>query len=174
MNRRALALRLCWPLLLGLFSLSGTASSMTDSDEKQRIEKMIIEFESSFNVPQVDVASAQRLVAKQGFLLLDVREPKESHVSMLPGAISLAQFEANPAAFKDQKIIAYCTIGYRSGKFAQHWNERGFHISNLRGSLLLWAHANGPLVDANRKPTHKIHVYGAKWDLLPAHYQSVY
>lgn len=160
--------------LIGLFSLTSTAKDISDDEKRQRIEAMIVDIEAEFAVPEVNVSTAQRLVAQQGFLLIDVREPKEIHVSTIPGSITQQQFEANPAAYKSKKIIAYCTIGYRSSKFAKNWNKQGFNISNLRGSLLLWTHANGPLIDNQGKPTHQMHVYGRKWNLLPAGFQSVY
>ena len=160
--------------LLAVLSLTSLAYGISDGEKRQRIEAMVADIEAEIVVPEIDVPTAQRLVAQEGVLFIDVREPKEILVSTIPGSISQQQFVANPSAYKNKKIIAYCTIGYRSSKFVKHWNRQGFNISNLRGSLLLWTHANGPLVDSQGIPTHQMHVYGRKWDLLPAVYQSVY
>jgi rhodanese-related sulfurtransferase len=132
---------------------------------------MIADFEPDFKVPQVDAVTAQRLLAEQAnYVLLDVREPRETNISMIPGAISKLEFEKNPEKYKDKKIIVYCTIGYRSSKYAERWNKRGYQMSNLRGSLLLWSHAHGAMVDSAGVPTRKIHVYAKQWDLLPNGY----
>ncbi len=166
-------------LLISLFVLSllstfAKAQPSTDAEKKRRIESMIADFEPKFNVPQIEVAAVDRLVKEKNYLLLDVREPKETRVSAIAGAITKEQFEQNPALYKDKKIIAYCTIGYRSSKFAERMNKQGYQISNMRGSLLLWSHAQGALVNSRGEATQQMHVYGRDWDLLPKAYQSTY
>ena len=160
-----LLVSLIWPVV---------TLAQTDAEKKQMIEKMIADFSPDFTVPEVDVTTAKRLLSEGEFLFLDVRETKEIQISTIPNAITKQQFEANPEAYKNRKIIAYCTIGYRSSKYAERWNKQGFHISNLRGSLLLWSHANGALVDQYGKPTRLVHTYGKKWNLVPSFYQSVF
>jgi rhodanese-related sulfurtransferase len=163
--------------LVSLFCLiaqSVVAKELSDSDKRQLIETMVADIDAEFAVPQVDVQTARSLLAQRSVLFVDVRDRDEIEVSSIPGSITRQEFERNPAQFRNQKLIAYCTIGYRSAKFTRNWNQQGFQISNLRGSLLLWAHANGSLVDIQGKPTHEIHVYGRKWNLLPIGYQSVY
>jgi rhodanese-related sulfurtransferase len=156
-------------------TFGANAQSLGDAEKQQRIESMIAGFESDFKVPQVDVLAAQRLLSKQvDYVLLDVREPKETEVSMIPGAINKQEFEKNPEKYKDKKIIAYCTIGYRSSQYAEKWNQRGYHMSNLRGSLLLWSHAHGAMVDSAGLPTRQVHIYGKKWDLLANGYLGKY
>lgn len=154
--------------------LPASATTQTDAEKKRRIETMIGEFEHKWNVPQMDAASAQQALKDANTVLLDVREEKERNVSTIPGAITRREFEANPDAYKTRKIIVYCTIGYRSARYAAWFNKRGYQMHNLRGSLLLWAHANGPLINAQGAPTRQLHVYGRDWDLLPAGYQSIY
>jgi sodium/bile acid cotransporter 7 len=156
---------LVWPVV---------SLAQTDAEKKQLIEKMIVDFSPDFHVPEIDVATAKRLLSEGEFLFLDVRDTKEIAISTIPNAITKQQFEANPEVYKNRKIVAYCTIGYRSSKYAERWNKKGFHISNLRGSLLLWTHANGALVDQDGQPTHLVHTYGKQWNLVPNSYQSVF
>ena len=148
--------------------------AQTNAEKRQQVERMISDFSHDFAVPEVDVSMAKTLLSEANVVFLDVREPKETQVSVIPNAISKQQFETKPQAYKDKKIIVYCTIGYRSSKYAEQWNKRGFHMSNLRGSLLLWSHENGPLVDQTGKPTRLVHIYGKKWNLVPDSYQSVF
>lgn len=148
--------------------------AQTNAEKRQQVERMIAAFAPGFSVPEIDVGTAKNLLGRSNILFLDVREPKETQVSLIPNAITKQQFEAKPELYKDQNIIVYCTIGYRSSKYAEQWNQRGYRMSNLRGSLLLWAHENGPLVDQQGKPTRQVHTYAKRWSLVPDTYQSVF
>lgn len=160
-------------ILMGT-AAAATADVVTDSAKRARIEALIQEFEPRFTVTQVEASIAQVWSQEKRVVFIDVREPKEIAVSAIPGAITQSQFESNPGLYQGKPLVAYCTIGYRSSKFAERWRQRGVTIDNLRGGVLLWAHARGKMVDARRQPTQQIHVYGASWDLLPSSYHSVY
>lgn len=107
-------------------------------------------------------------------VLLDCREPYERAVSVLPGAISRAEFDADPQRYRGSPVVVYCTIGYRSTKLADTLRRRGFDAVNLRGGVLAWAHAGGRFVDAQGRATSRVNVYGSDWDLLPHAYQGEY
>ncbi len=143
-------------------------------DSKKQIEKLIQGFESKFDVGQVtaqDVMLMQKNKAKM--ILVDVREQVERSVSIIPGAISKQQFEKEKHKHHGAKIVAYCTIGYRSSAYVKGLSRRGFDAVNLHGSILLWTHAGGDLVDLEGKRTKRVHTYGAKWNLLPSGYSAV-
>jgi rhodanese-related sulfurtransferase len=103
-------------------------------------------------------------------LLVDVREPHEQAVSMLPGAISRQAFERDRERHRDRLIVTYCTIGVRSGLYARQLIEEGYSARNLAGSVLAWAHAGLPF-EAGGRSTRRVHVYGADWNLLPRGYE---
>lgn len=109
----------------------------------------------------------------KNIVLVDVRSPEERAVSMIPGAISTEEFERNLEQYKNATVIAYCTIGYRSGKYANQWREQGVKIFNLEGSLLAWSHIQGELIDAIGI-TKKVHVFGRQWQLTAEDYQAVW
>ena len=113
------------------------------------------------------------LAAGKKVVLVDVRSPKEQRVSMLPGAISREVFLRDIDNYRDHYIIGYCTISYRSGKLAQELRQRGINMLNLEGGLLAWLHAGGK-VWAKGDETRQVHVFGKKWDLAPARYQTVW
>jgi rhodanese-related sulfurtransferase len=161
-------------LLTFMLSVSLVVAAQSNIEKKQRIEILIESFSSEFSIPQVDVFTAKQLLTEKTAVFLDVRSAKEMQISMIPNAITKQQFEKNSELYKNSNIITYCTIGYRSSQYAEQWNKRGFHMSNLRGSLLLWTHAGGPLVGPDGKPTHRVHVYGKKWNLVPNNYQASY
>ncbi|MCP9927084.1 MPT-synthase sulfurylase [Cyanobium sp. CH-040] len=105
-------------------------------------------------------------------LLVDVRDAHEQAVSMLPGAISRQAFERDRERYRDHLIVPYCTIGLRSGLYAQELIDQGFAARNLAGSVLAWAHAGQPF-EAGGRSTRRVHVYGADWNLLPRGYEPV-
>lgn len=147
---------------------------LTDAARRHRVEAMYGDYKKSF--PQVNDIPAERaleLVKEAKVLFVDVREPREQEVSMLPGAITDKQFLDNPEAYQDYLIIGYCTISYRSGKLAQKLEKKGIRMLNLQGGILAWLHAGGE-VYKNSSPVKRVHVYGKKWDLAPLAYSSVW
>ena len=103
-------------------------------------------------------------------MLVDVRSDEERAVSTLPGAVSQEAFEATAPA---GPVVTYCTIGARSGEYADGLRKQGRDVRNLAGSLLAWTHAGGPLTDAEGEPTRRVHVYGKRWDLIHSDYEAV-
>ena len=159
--------------LVGQLGLSSDERS--DGDKRQKIEDMYNGYKKQF--PDVRDISAQKLMilaAERKAVLIDIREPREQQISMLPGAITETEFMNDPATYKDAVKIAYCTISYRSGKFAQKLQKKGIPVYNLRGGILAWVHEGGKVYDQKGEETHRIHVYGRKWNLGPKGYQAVW
>ena len=127
--------------------------------------------------PQVTGIKARELrhLLQQGeeIILVDVRSPIEMAVSMLPGAITKEEFEQNITQYQNKMIVAYCTIGYRSGKYARTKQLQGIKVVNFEGSLLAWSHVQGKLVNSLGE-THQVHVFNRQWQLTGDNYQSVW
>jgi sodium/bile acid cotransporter 7 len=101
-----------------------------------------------------------------------VRKPAEIAVSTLPGAIDKPSFLENPQKYRDKTVVAFCTIGYRSGLFAQEMAERGLTVKNLKGGILAWVLKGGKVYKTDGV-IKRLHVYGPKWDLAPSAYETV-
>ena len=101
--------------------------------------------------------------------LLDVREPAEYRVSHLAGAHQVEP-GSDPATMdlpKDQPIVTYCSVGYRSAEHAQKLRQAGFrNVRNLEGSLFEWANEDRPLAKAGGQPAERVHPYNKAWGLL--------
>lgn len=107
--------------------------------------------------------------------LVDVRPERERKVSMIPGAITKEALERDPGKYRKTAILAYCTVGERSSKYAIRLKKTGFaNIANLRGGVLKWAQNGQSFVDPNGKETKRVHVYGRKWNLLPKNYKPFF
>ena len=104
---------------------------------------------------------------------IDVRQPNEQEVSMLPGAIPHNVFLKNPGKYSEYTKVGYCTIGYRSSRFTQAMKQNGVTIYNLHGGMLGWVHDGGKIYDKNGQ-SFRIHVYGRPWELAPEGYQEVW
>lgn len=81
------------------------------------------------------------------FFLLDVREPFEYDICHLDGhliplkELPLRLKELNP----NQKIVAHCRSGGRSGKAVEFLQQQGFHdIYNLKGGITAWINEIDP------------------------------
>ena len=122
--------------------------------------------------PEISVAEWLARPKDRPAVLVDVREPHERRVSMLPGAIAKADFERNSARYRSWLVVPYCTIGLRSGLYTRELRGRGFEVRNLAGSALAWAHAGLPF-EAQGKATRRVHVFNADWNLLPRGYEPV-
>ena len=83
------------------------------------------------------------------------------------------QSAAIAIADKNKKIVLYCTIGNRSGRYAKKLRQQKIESYNLVGGILAWAWDEGQLIDSQGL-TKRVHVYGARWNLLPNSYEAVY
>lgn len=114
-------------------------------------------------------------------ILVDVRSKEERDVSMIPGGISVEEFEAmikeNPKQYKSQLIVPYCTIGYRSGKYGTQLMEKhGFtNVRNGEG-IVLWTYQGADLVTKKEEgivSTKVVHTFGSAWNLAADGYSTV-
>lgn len=129
---------------------------------------------SPADVPLITVVEWLSLKDEQNVVLVDVRSDVERKVSIIPGAISKEELLADWHRYASCTVVSYCTIGGRSGHFTQLLRRKGIPALNLKGSVLLWAHARQKFVDAEGKETVRVHVGGPKWNLLPPEYEAVW
>ncbi len=97
-------------------------------------------------------------------LLLDARAPEEFAVSHLRSAHPMAQMEAVLQEYpKDQPIVNYCSVGYRSSALSEKLMQRGFtKVYNLEGSIFQWANEGRPIYQGEQS-VKQVHPYDAKW-----------
>jgi sodium/bile acid cotransporter 7 len=171
MNRRI-------PLVLvlaGLALVAACSRPSTDAGKLAAVEAMYEGYKKDFPaVPDIAGAAARQLYAQGGTVFVDARPDNERAVSVLPGAVAEAEFLSDPGRYAGKAVIAYCTIGYRSGKLAERLAAQGIPVMNLRGGILAWVLSGGAVYGPDGRPVKAIHVYGAKWDYPPAGYVSVY
>ena len=109
---------------------------------------------------------------KANFVVVDVRSNAEISVSVIPGAITRAQYEKNRRQYQGRLVIPYCTVGGRSGAYAKQLAKAGAKVKNYQGSILKWVDAGLPLVTLDGKPTNRVHTYSDRYR-IPANYVQV-
>ena len=106
------------------------------------------------------------------FVIVDARSKVESDVSIIPGAITKTHFEQTAAQHEGKIIIAYCTIGFRSGLLVRSLKRKGFNAWNYRGSILDWCKNGLPLTTHDGEATQRVHTY-SRWLSVPQEYIAV-
>ena len=124
--------------------------------------------------PRVQHISTDELAAileeHMDFTLLDTREPEEYEVSHIQGAFLAEGVRDALKLLKDKKredlVIVYCSVGYRSSNIAKKLARRGFtNVVNVEGSLFKWANENRPVFSGD-KPVDRVHPYDEDWGRL--------
>jgi len=162
-------------LSLTFLALFVLGSSLHAEENKSKLMKIITKYETlskSFNCKSITTQSLKKTLSKnEDIILVDIREAKEQKVSMLKNAITESEFIKNFEKYKKKKIVVYCTIGFRSGKFAE--KHKKLDIYNLEGGILAWSHFQGKFYQ-NNVETNKVHIYSKDWNFLNSHYKAIF
>ena len=128
------------------------------------------------DLPELSSRSLQELIhdARADYIVVDVRTPQERNVSTIAGAIDNEYFERNAVSYLNKKIIVYCTIGYRSGYYADELRQKGFDAYNLSEGILGWTHIDGLLVDPQGVAASKVHVFSRPWNFALKNHIAVF
>jgi rhodanese-related sulfurtransferase len=146
---------------------------MKAKEKSDIVRKMYEREKKKFKeVEDISPASAQSLHARGEAVFIDVRTPEEQMVSMLPGAVTEQDLVNTPSILQGKTAMAYCTIGYRSGLYAEDMSRAGIRVLNVQGGILAWVFSGGKVYHAGRE-TRRVHVYGEKWNYLPDGYEPV-
>ena len=174
-QNRALTLFIC--VLAGFLFLPELARSgrnLSDAERKEVVYKTYQGYKEEFpEVRDISPLQAMELLDQDQVVFVDTRKPEEMAVSMLPSAVSEKDFLDHPERHEGKAVIGYCTISYRSGKFASKIAEQGITVINLQGGILAWTLEGGKVYDQNGKEVRRVHVYGDRWDYAPSGYESV-
>ena len=156
-------MRLTTSLLTILFlsSIQGISQDVLNPTFDDRLEQLL-----SFTVPVIDVPEANENA--DDYIFLDAREPEEYQISHIPGARYIGYKKFNEDLLEgishDDKIIVYCSVGYRSEKIGKKLEKLGYTtVYNLYGSIFEWINCDLPLENQQGIATDTIHTYNKKW-----------
>ena len=161
-------------LILSMIDMDSYGGEIHEPQKKQAVLRMYARYKSAFpEVKDISVKQAVELQEQGRVVFVDIREPAEMAVSMLPGAVSRQDFLSHRDRYQDKTAVGYCTISYRSGLFAREMAAQGIAVINLRGGLLAWILEGGAVYDESGRPVKRVHVYDDRWDYAPDDYESV-
>ena len=154
--------------LLSIYGFITGCSAQAPAHVSVKSEKFNskLEFLLSFSVPVIDVKELSK--NKDQYLILDARELEEYEISHIEGAQFIGyqkpDYKVLSEIEKDQPIVLYCSVGYRSEKLGEKLRIRGYsNVSNLYGSIFEWVNEGFPLVDKNGETTEQIHTFNKRW-----------
>jgi rhodanese-related sulfurtransferase len=102
-------------------------------------------------------AEVRTEMARNGVLLVDLREPDEIRDGVIPGAVhaprGMLEFYADPATpyhladfDRDRRVILYCAAGSRSALGARTLQQLGYRdVAHLDGGFKAWREAGHPV-----------------------------
>ncbi len=158
----------------GCQAFKNDPSTQPDLFKQEKIDTLYQKLTGDFDdVSEMTVRELQDFPDEKQILIVDVRPDQERNISIIPGAISKEEFEKHSDLYKVKPIVVYCTIGYRSAKYAKELYQQGFQVMNLVGGILSWSHIQGELIN-NTGETSQVHIYKKKFQLVADGYQAVW
>lgn len=147
-------------LMLSVFSFLPLSAQVQSATYDLTLKTLL-----SHSVPEVSVSKAKDM---KDVLFLDAREWNEYKVSHIKNAMFVGydQFEINKikSISKKQKIVVYCSVGYRSEKISEQLKQAGFtDVFNLYGGIFEWVNQRNPVVDEKGNVTENVHAYSKTW-----------
>jgi len=130
----------------------------------QKTEKM-----ESLYKKTVPLVTADSLKPKLNEVaLLDTRAREEYEVSHIRGArfVDYDGFEVEQVKDipRDQEVIVYCSVGYRSERVGEKLQKAGYtNVKNLYGGIFGWKNEGNEVVGPHNQPTDSVHTYNRLW-----------
>ncbi len=128
------------------------------------------------DVPEISIDSLNKI--KDTVLLLDAREIAEFNVSHLNNAKYVGYKTFNIDLLhntnKNQPIVVYCSVGYRSEKVTEKLINAGFtNVQNLYGGIFEWKNKKLDVYNSNGV-TNNVHPYSNTWGIWLKYADKVY
>ena len=147
---------LCWIL--------STNFSFAQGYKQKQFDKML----DALLAHSVTEVEAKDMVYDSTIVYLDARELNEFNTSKITSAqwVGYNDFNLNRVdnLDKNQQIIVYCSIGYRSEKVAEKLRADGFtNVTNMLGGIFEWANYQKQVVDSTNTETHTVHGFNKEW-----------
>lgn len=149
-------------ILIFLFSFSLVRAQVESTAYDVMLKTLL-----SHNVSEVSVVKAKEM---KNALFLDARELNEFQVSHINKARHVGYDKFDLISLKDvdknQQIVVYCSVGYRSEKIAEKLVQAGYtNVQNLYGGIFEWVNESLPVVNNQGKQTDRVHAYSKSWGI---------
>ena len=116
----------------------------------------------------VPLIKANNIEKTENWVVLDVRAANEYAISHIKGSLWLGYPDTDYSKIEDiaknQMILVYCSVGYRSERVGEILLKKGFiNVKNLYGGIFEWVNSKHPIVDKEEKKTNKVHGFEPSW-----------
>lgn len=157
-------------LILSVFFAFSMMAQSTSTKKPQIVKSkkynMMLDLMLKRKVPEISCAELNSNY--HNYIVIDTREINEYKISHLPNAIHVGYENFNLSKMdkidKSFKIVAYCSIGYRSEKIVEKLIQAGYNnVQNFVGSSFEWANQSLPLVNSKNDTVKMIHAYDKMW-----------
>jgi rhodanese-related sulfurtransferase len=121
------------------------------------------------SVKTIKPADLKELITKgEKIIILDTRSPEEFNLSHLKNArfLNYDSYSAEDLKKlpKNEKIIVYCSVGYRSERVGEKLQKLGYqNVYNIYGGIFEWKNEGMPVVNRQNQPTDSVHTYNKNW-----------
>lgn len=165
-----------WIVLAALGTATVEAREGEDAARREALTTLMdANRERHPTVPEVTPGELEAMLAEgEDVVLVDVRTEEEMAISMIPGALTLADFRARSEELAGRRVVTYCHSGGRSAARAEELIGEGWQAWTFNGSLLLWSHHGGELVDPDGEPTRRVSTSEQGAAILAGDYEPVY
>lgn len=155
-------------LLFSTLFLLFTSCSSSDAQIKNPSFELLLKTMYKNTVPTISVKELDKKL--KNFTLLDAREKREFEVSHIEDAkwIGYDTFNKKNVSEldKNEPIVVYCSIGYRSERIGEKLVDMGFkEVYNLKGGIFEWVNQDQTVLDNQAKETDKVHAFSKTWGI---------
>ncbi len=146
------------------FTISISMLASCGERMNQRSYQIMLKSLLNHSVPEMSIATARH---DEHIVFIDAREKNEYEVSHIKNAVWVGYKNFDLQQIhnidKSQKIVVYCSIGYRSEKIAEKLIKAGYNnVSNLYGGIFEWVNVGNQVYRLN-EPTNEVHAYNRMW-----------
>lgn len=147
-----------------------------DISKKEKGFNKMLDLMLSHSVEEVGVSEIPK---DKSIVWLDARERNEFEVSKIEEAVWVGydDFDLTRVSniSKDEEVIVYCSIGYRSEKIAERLKQEGYkNVKNLYGGIFSWVNHDKKVYDSTGLETKKVHAYSRLWGVWLEKGEKVY
>lgn len=153
-----------------LITLTTFGQNVGSKSYERMLDKLL-----DHTVPEVSVDS----IVTSSPILLDARETNEYAVSGIENAKWVGYNDFSLERMKDisknEEIVVYCSVGYRSEKIAEKLRSAGYsNVSNLYGGIFEWMNQGHSVVDSTGNKTERVHAFNRIWGVWLKKGKKVY
>jgi rhodanese-related sulfurtransferase len=154
--------------LIALLGVLAMSTERAEAAAQAETWDELMEVMYAYTVPLLEPEEAEEFIQNQQPVILDVRTDEEQSVSRIQGSrffdyesFIMEQVQDIP---KDQPILVYCALGYRSEKIGEKLLAAGYtQVYNLKGGIIHWKNRDFLITNPGGEATNRVHGVDPTW-----------